>query len=50
MKIWIGQACDGFEIRVNGKSYRFSQEETVEGLVEVFKELGIEDVEYEEIY
>ena len=55
MKIYIGQECDGFFITLTdeeGKEvrYRFNQEDTVEDLARVFKLLGFEDVEYEEVY
>lgn len=53
-KIYIGQECDGFfvSVKTEGGSEirsRFSQEDTVEKLVEVFNSLGFEDVEYEEV-
>lgn len=55
MKIYIGQECDGFFITLTGEdgrkaSFGFNQEDTVEDLVNVFKLLGFEDVDYEEVY
>ena len=46
----IEEYCDGFEVNVNGKLFYFNQEESVEGLVEVFKEVGCSEVSYEEVY
>lgn len=56
--IVIMQECDGFTIRVDEHHpnnihstvfFHFDQEETVKGLVDVFKELGI-NATYEEVY
>ena len=54
MKVTVLQACDGFSLLVvdsEGKEeyHRFSQEDTVEGLVAVFTKRGIE-AEFEEDY
>lgn len=53
MKVIISEACDGFTIVFKHewpcKSFWFSQEDGLEGLVEVFEQLGIE-AEYEEDY
>lgn len=54
MKIYIGQEYDGFFVTLtkdNGEvvEYGFNQEDTVENLVDVFKQLGVEDVKYEEV-
>lgn len=53
MKVWIGEECDGFEVRVFDDTYssllllvRIGQEDSVEGLVEVFEQLGC-GIEYE---
>lgn len=47
--IVIEQECDGFSIVLGeqGKRFRFDQEDDVEGLVNVFKKLGFNDVSYE---
>ena len=50
MKILIEEMCDGFSITVDGKEWHFDQEDTKEGLVEMFEYMGIKDVQYEEIY
>jgi hypothetical protein len=54
MNVTILQACDGFSILLidsdgNEEYHRFSQEDTVEGLVTVFAKLGIE-AKFEEDY
>lgn len=55
--VHINQYCDGFDITLTEKdsggttfNYFFSQENTVEGLVQVFRQLGVDDVRYEEVY
>jgi predicted metal-dependent phosphoesterase TrpH len=50
LKVEIQDEHGAFVILVDGKRFRFSDEERREKLVEVFKALGIEDVEYEEVY
>lgn len=52
--IYLGQEYDGFSIVVTSESgdekrFYFNQEDTVEGMVELFEHLGFEDVEYEEV-
>jgi len=49
-KICIQEACDSFSIIIDNTEYYFSQEDTKEKLVNVFKELGYPNVTYEEIY
>ena len=55
MKVVVLEACDGFTILIQDdegrklKRARFSQEETVEGLTEVFEFLGFES-SFEEDY
>ena len=56
MKIWIGEECDGFEVRIYDDgltdhwfNVRINQEDSVEELAEVFRMLGYE-TEYEEVY
>ncbi len=57
MKIWIGEECDGFEVRIYDDgltdhwfNVRIDQEDdSVEGLSEVFRMLGY-DTTYEEVY
>jgi hypothetical protein len=49
MKIFIEEYSDGFVVRINDKRFSFNQEDTVEGLVDVFKALGFDDVVYEEV-
>lgn len=46
----IEEYCDGFAVTVNGKLFYFNQEESVAGLVEVFKEVGCSNVSYVEVY
>lgn len=52
-KIIIGEECDAFEIAIMTDeetiTYRFLQEDSVEVMVDMFKELGY-DAEYEEVY
>lgn len=50
MKVEIQDEHGAFIILVDGERFRFRDEEPREKLVEVFKALGIEDVEYEEVY
>ena len=56
MKIWIGQECDGFEVRVydnemsNSRyAVRVNQEDSVGVLVQLFEFLGYQ-TEFEEVY
>lgn len=49
-KIEILESCDDFQIVVDGVRFRFHQEDNKESLVELFKYLGFDDVEYEEVY
>lgn len=46
----IEEYCDGFAVIVGEERFHFDQEESVEGLVEAFKEAGCSDVSYEEVY
>ena len=50
VQIIVMEECDGFEIRIHDKSFRFSQEENLTKLPDVFKELGFTNVHYEEVY
>lgn len=45
----IEEHSDAFAITVNGERFYFNQEDSIEGLVDVFAKLGIE-AEYEEVY
>jgi len=49
-EIRIQESCDDFVVVVDGKRFRFHQEDNKEGLVDLFKHLGYTDVEYEEVY
>ena len=49
-KIYIGDSYDGFSITINDERFHFDQEDTKEELVDVFKELGFKNIEYEEEY
>lgn len=48
-KVVVIDEYDGFVIVVNGKMFRFDQEDLRKDMVKVFKELGI-DAEYEVAY
>ncbi len=50
MKIIIYDEHGGFGIIIGDKTFSFDDEDTREEMVEVFKALGHEDVEYEEVY
>lgn len=49
-RIRIGEEYDGFTIIINGKHFAFNQEDDKRKLVDVFKELGFENVDYAEWY
>lgn len=49
-KIVISEACDGFDILVDGKRHAFNEEDDKKKLVKVFKSLGFTNVTYEEDY
>lgn len=56
MRIWIGQEYDGFEVRVYDEEYgtsqfsvRINQEDSVEGLEQLFRFLGYE-TKFEDVY
>lgn len=55
MKVEIFEMCDGFEVTLYNTEgevvghYPFPQEDSTQGLVEVFKELGIE-ASHQEVY
>lgn len=50
-KVTIEDEYDGFAIVVDGKRFRIDGDEgNRKGLIEVFKALGVEDVEYKEVY
>lgn len=49
-KIVIEEYYDGFAVIVDEERFHFDQEESVEGLVAVFKAVGCDDVGYEEVY
>jgi hypothetical protein len=48
-EVEIEEYCDGFSIIVDGVNFYFSQEENVEGLKEMFEELGV-NATYQEVY
>lgn len=49
--VHISQYGDGFSVQVaTCKPIMFNQEDTVERLVEIFKQLNVDQVEYEEVY
>lgn len=51
MKIVVSQSCDGFAVTVDGVRTRFDQEEVVQELAAIFKELRPDaEVIYEEEY
>jgi hypothetical protein len=41
--------CDGFSVTVDGVNFYFSQEDSVEGLKDMFEELGV-NATYQEVY
>lgn len=49
-KIKVEDYYDGFAIDVDGVRYDFDQEDTRELLVDLFRDLGYNDVSYEEVY
>ena len=50
-EVVIGQEYDGFTIVIGDKRWRFDQEETVEeGMLDLFKFLGYENIVYEDWY
>lgn len=46
----IKESHDTITIYANGTKFFFDKDDPFDRLVDVFKELGIDDVKYEEIY
>lgn len=53
-EILVCEECDGFFIVANidgiDRRFRFNQEDSKEGLVDMFKAMGFDKVSYDEVY